>query len=356
MKRILSFRASFRVTALATSFVAIALPPRAARADAPSADPSPASPPELVQVAPPPTLAPVQPAPAPLAAPSNPDVIAPNQPDKHAIDRTWAFADDARIPTPWTIIAMTNASYANVTSSAFRPGGIPVPTKYSAFDGNTAQPGLMMSIGGELGIIPHLSVVGMAQLEVAGETSHPNPGGIVGIRVLISPLSWQHLHIVGSAGYLREAWEGPIFEDDLANCTSGAQANCWTPGNPNGDNGMWFQGAISGDIGRFRLVGNFHAEHIFAEGRDPLDIMVDLGATYRIIGGLRAGVEWVGQDLEETFSPGAEGGPRMFGGPIASYQAFHNRLTIVGGGALGVSEATGEAPNFIGRVAASYGF
>jgi hypothetical protein len=286
-----------------------------------------------------------------------PDVVAPNDQEKHAIDRTWLYADDARIPAQWSVIAMTSASYANVSGNPFREAGnVVLPTKYSAFDANTAQPGLTMSVGGELGLFPHVSFMALGQLEVAGETQHANGGAIAGLRFLLTPLAWKNLRIVGSAGYLREAWEGPIFTDDNPMCTSGTQGNCWTAGNPNGDNGMWFQGAISGDIGRFRLVGNFHAEHVFAAGRDPLDIMVDLGATYRIYGGFRAGVEWVGQDLEETFSPGAEGGPRMFGGPIASLQLFHDRLTIVGGPSLGVAEATGEAPNFIARINASMGF
>jgi hypothetical protein len=286
----------------------------------------------------------------------NPDVVISDAPDKHAIDRTWLYADDARVPAPLTVIATASTSYTSVSSDAFRPGGYLVPTKYSAFDSNTAQPGVMQAVGAELGIIPHVSVVGLAELELAGETSHPNPGGIAGLRFLLTPLAWTHLHIVASAGYLREAWEGPIFEDDIATCTSGAKASCWTPGNPNGDNGMWFQGAISGDVGRLRMVGNLHAEHVFATGRDPLDIMVDLGATYRFIGELRAGVEWVGQDLEEVFSPGAEGGARMFVGPIASYQLLRERLSIAAGPALGLSQTPGEAPNFIGRVGASYAF
>ncbi len=187
----------------------------------------------------------------------------------------------------------------------------------------------------------------LGQLEVAGESGHPNGGAIAGLRFLLTPLSWANLHIVASAGYLREAWEGPIFDDDTG---------MWTPGNPDGDNGMWFQGAISGDVGRLRMVGNIHAEHVFSAGRDPLDIMVDLGATYRLVGDFRAGIEWVGQDLEETFSPGAEGGARMFFGPIASYQFLRGRLTLVGGPALGLSQAQYEAPNFIGRVALACSF
>ena len=53
-------------------------------------------------------------------------------------------------------------------------------------------------------------------------------------------------------------------------------------------------------------------------------------------GGFRAGLEWVGQDLEETFSPGAEGGARMFFGPIASLQLLRDRLTLVAGPSLGL--------------------
>jgi hypothetical protein len=282
-----------------------------------------------------------------LPIPANPDVVLPDAPDRHAIDRTWLFADDARVPLPLTVIGMASTSYTNVGSSPFRPAGIPVPTKYSAFDGNTAQPGVMMSVGGEIGVFPRVSVMALGQLGVAGETGHPNGGGIAGLRLLLTPLSWKNLHVVASAGYLREAWEGPIFDDDKG---------VWTPGNPDGDNGVWFQGAIAGDVGRLRMVGNLHAEHVFADGRDPLDIMVDLGATYRFIGDFRAGVEWVGQDLEETFSPGAEGGARMFVGPIASYQVARDRLTFVAGPAIGFSQAQYQAPNFLGRAAVAYGF
>jgi hypothetical protein len=282
------------------------------------------------------------------AAPPVVDVPVKDPGDRYKIDRTWLYADDARVPDPLVIVAMANSSYTNVGSNPFHiDGSVTVPTKYTAFDGNTAQPGVMMSVGGELGLFPRVSVMALGELAVGGETSHPNGGAIAGVRFLVTPPSWTHLHIVASAGYLREAWEGPIYDDDTGK---------WNPGNPNGDNGMWFQGAISGDIGRLRMVGNFHGEHVFSDGRDPLDIMVDLGATYRLIGELRAGAEWIGQDLEETFSPGAEGGARMFFGPIASYQFVGDRLTLVGGPAIGFSQAPDQAPNFIGRLALAYGF
>ena len=279
-------------------------------------------------------------------APAEPDVVVPSDTEKHAIDRTWLYADDAHIAAPWTVIATGSTSFTQVGANPFTIAAVRVPVKYTAFDANTAQPGVMFSVGGELGIFPRVSVLATGQLGLDGENG-TNGGAIAGVRFQAFPSAWTHLHLVMSAGYLRESWEGPVYDDDTGK---------WNPGNPNGDNGMWFQAAMSGDIGRLRLVGNVHGEHIFAEGRDPLDVMVDLGATYRLVGGFRAGVEWVGQDLEETFSPGAEGGARMFVGPIASLQLFHDRLTIVGGPAIGASQASGEAPQFIGRIAASYGF
>ena len=59
--------------------------------------------------------------------------------------------------------------------------------------------------------------------------------------------------------------------------------------------------------------------------------MVQAGASYRVAGAFRAGVEYVGQDLEESFSAGAEGGARHFVGPIASMQLLDNRFTVVAG-------------------------
>jgi hypothetical protein len=97
----------------------------------------------------------------------------------------------------------------------------------------------------------------------------------------------------------------------------------------------------------------FHGQHTFAEGRDPLDVTVDLNASYRILGEFRLGAEYVGQDLEESFSPGAEGGARHFLGPIASLQLWNRRVTVIGGPVVGLSSIS---PDFVARVAASVGF
>ena len=239
----------------------------------------------------------------PLSPPAAEPVRREDEAARHAIDRTWLYADDARLPAPLTVVAMVSSSYTDVGPSPFNVGGVTISTRYHAFDANTAPPGVLFSAGGELGIIPRVSVVATGQFVVGGETSHPNGGAVAGVRVLVTPPSWQHLHLVLSAGYLREAWEGPVYDDD---------SNKWVAGNPDGDNGAWFQGAISGDIGRLRLVGNVHGEHIFANGRDPLDVMVDLGATYQVVGKLRLASSGSGRIWKRPSAPAAEGGARMF--------------------------------------------
>jgi hypothetical protein len=284
--------------------------------------------------------------PARAGDPADPDLVKQDDDARRAIDRTWLYADDARVPTPLHFIATTSVSYTDVGASPFRISAVTVPTKYAAFDANTAQPGVMFGVGGELGLFSHVSVMALGELGLDGENG-TNGGAVAGLRVQAFPSSWTHLRLVLSGGYLRESWEGPVYDDDTGK---------WNAGNPNGDNGMWLQVALAGDIGRLRLVGNLHGEHVFADGRDPLDVMVDLGATYRIVRTFRAGLEWVGQDLEETFSPGAEGGARMFFGPIASMQFWRDRISVVAGPSIGFAQASGEAPNFVGRVAASYGF
>ena len=264
---------------------------------------------------------------------------------RHAIDRTWLYVDDARIAEPMTVVGMSSFSYTEVGSSPSRVAS-PYPTSYNGFAFNTAQPGGMLSIGGEVGLVPRVSVVALGQVGVGGVDGVPNPsaGGIVGLRLRLSPSDWQHAHLAVSAGYLREAWSGPVFDEDSGQ---------WLPGSPHGDNGAWIQAAFSGDIQRLRLATSLHAEHIFWPGRDTLDVMADLGASYRVVDALRLGVEYVGQDLEEAVDSGAERGARHFIGPVASLQLLGDRMTIAAGPSLGLSSTS---PALVGRLAVSYGF
>jgi hypothetical protein len=239
---------------------------------------------------------------------------------KHAIDRTWLYLDDARVAAPAAAVAMTSASYTSVGSN---PGRI--YAHYKAFAFNTAQPGALLSVGGEAGLLPRMSIMALGQMGAGGEASNPSAGAIAGLRFQLSPPAWQSVRLVGSLGYLREAW---------------------TPDQPNGDNGAWVEAALSADFNRLRLGTAVHGEHVFAEGRDGVDVMVKAGA-------IRAGVEWIGQDLEEAVNDAREGGARQFVGPTASVQLLRDRLTVVAGPSIGLSE---RSPKLLGRLALAYGF
>jgi hypothetical protein len=299
--------------------------------------------------------------------PSSQEGVSPDEvqnadmPARHEIDRTSLYGDDARVPLPMTVVATSSFSYTNIgadptqVSSPFPKEGANCYTAagvqqacYSTFAGNTAQPGGQMIISGELGLLPRLSVLGSIMTGFGGVGSVPSPdvGGIVALRYQLLPSSWTHTHLVLSGGYIREAYNPPVYDDDKTPAV-------WLPGTATGTNAGYFQVAMTGDIGRVRLGGTFHGQHTFADGRDPLDIMVDLGASYRIVGDFRLGAEYVGQDLEESFSPGAEGGARHFMGPTASVQVWHRRVTIVGGPSVGLSALS---PDFVARVGASVGF
>jgi hypothetical protein len=273
---------------------------------------------------------------------------------KHSIDRTWLYADDARVAAPMVLVATTNLSYTSVTNSPSRivdpgdaPAGCGTPcNSYNSLAANTGVPGAMLGVGGELGLLPRVSVMATAQVALGEADVAPagNLGALLGVRVQLLPPSFEHLHLVLSAGYLREAWQGPLHND---------ATDTWKAGSPNGDNGAWGHLAISGDIGPLRLAGGVHAEHVFSDGRDAVDVMVQAGASYLVVGRFRAGIEYVGQDVEETFNAGAEGGSRHFVGPIASLQLLNDRLSLVAGPSIGL---TSRSPDLLGRLGASYAF
>jgi len=270
---------------------------------------------------------------------SDVDKVQTGDSTSHAIDRTWLYLDDAKLAAPWTPIGMSNVTYTSVGSSPTR-----VYSPYNSFGANTALPGAMTSVGGEVGIASRVSVIALGQVGFGGEGPSPSAGAIAGVRFQLLPDSRRHAHLVASAGYLREAWAGPVFDD---------ATGTWLPGQPHGDDGAWVQAAFSGDIDRLRLGTTVHAEHVFSPGRDAVDVMVQAGATYRVVGMLRAGVEYIGQDLEETFADAAEGGARHFIGPTASIQLLQDRLTMVAGPSIGLSQFS---PSFVGRFGLSYGF
>lgn len=280
------------------------------------------------------------------------DEVAPEDSTaRHAIDRTWLYTDDARVAAPMTLTTTGSVSYTGVGNSPSRivtpfPGCSAPCNSYQSFGANTATPGGMFQIGGELGLVPRLSATAVAQVGTGGADGVPGPnvGAMAGLRLQVFPSAWQDLHLTLSGGYLRESWRGPAFNDDT---------HAWTPGSASGDNGAWAQASFSGDFQRVRVATTVHAEHVFSPGRDAMDVMVQAGASYRVAGDFRAGVEYVGQDVEESFASAAEAGARHFVGPIASLQLFERRFTVVAGPSVGL---TVRSPDVLGRLAASYNF
>jgi hypothetical protein len=274
--------------------------------------------------------------------------------ERHAIDRTWLYGDDSRIPAPLAAIATAGVSYANVSSSPSRviaPGDAPAGCRapcnsYNAFASNTATPGAVLLLGGELGLLSRLSVLALAQTGLGASqlSSSAGMGAVAGLRLQLLPSELHDVRLVLSAGYVREAWQGPWHDE---------ATDTWHAGPANGADGGWGQLAIAGDLGRLRLGATAHVERIFAAGRDGLDVMVQAGASYLFAGPFRAGLEYVGQDLEETFSAAAEGGARHLVGPVASVHVWSDRLSVVSGPAVGL---TSRSPDFVYRLQASYGF
>jgi hypothetical protein len=117
--------------------------------------------------------------------------------------------------------------------------------------------------------------------------------------------------------------------------------------------GVWGRASLSQDVGRFRFATNVHGQHVFAQGRDAVDLMVMLGANVRVLPWLRTGVEYVAQDLEGLGSDDAEGGMRHFIGPAASVALLHERLTLGMSPGIGLSTAS---PHAVGRFTVGWTF
>jgi hypothetical protein len=229
------------------------------------------------------------------------------------LERPWLYAGDARPAAPLQALALSRFTYTS-TDSVTRP-----------FASNVGTPGAMFELGGEVGLLPRLSLQATGTTGESGTAHALGTGGTAGLRVSLLPAEWDSTHLVVAAGYLREL---------------------------SGGNGAWGRASLQQDVGRARFAGTVHGEHVFAQGRDSVDVMVILGTSYRVAGPLRLGVEYVGQDLEETLDDQAEGGPRHFVGPTAAVRLLGERLSVVGGPSFGLA----RAPSVLGRVAVAYSF
>jgi len=257
-------------------------------------------------LAPPPTSVPAADAPTDPTPPPVPWDRAP---------RPWLYAADPTAPPPGHVIAAMSVGYAQTNRGAARP-----------FAADVAHAGAVFSAGAEVGIIRYASV--HAEGLLAGQAGTGSPmaaGAMAGATVF--PLGGRGpVDVAISAGYLRE----------LA-----------------GSNGVWFRGAVAGNIGRVRLSATALGEHVFESGRDGVDVLLTAGASVRATDWLRIGTEYVVQDLEGAWDPEeADGGIRHFIGANAA-MVLGRRVQLALGPALGLSE---NAPRVLGRLTAAYAF
>ena len=120
-----------------------------------------------------------------------------------------------------------------------------------------------------------------------------------------------------------------------------------------GSAGAWARASFGHDEGLARFAASLHGERLFATGRDTIDLSVMAGATIRMLDTVRAGVEYVGQDLEGAFSQEAEGGARHLVGPVVSAALFGQRMSATAGPALALG--VGQT-RVLGRAALTYQF
>jgi len=229
-----------------------------------------------------------------------------------AVDRSWLYNDPTRIAAPGRAIGLMRVTYG---------GGSPT----RPFAGNLSTSGAMVEIGGEVGLVDHLSLVAIGSQGDDGGGSGQT-GGMLGLRWSLLPATLK-THLVLSGGVLREL---------------------------QGSAGAWARASLGHDAGRLRLAASVHAERLFASGRDAIDVIATAGATIRLLETVRAGIEYVGQDLEGAFEEEeAEGGARHVVGPTISVALFGQRLSATAGPALALG--AGQT-HVLGKAALTYQF
>lgn len=259
---------------------------------------------------------PLAPSPAQASAPTSAETPEPPANDPSAVfadvERPWLFSPDATAPPPGRALATMSVGYAQIDRGAARP-----------FAGNIAQAGAVFGAGVEVGVFRFASL--HAEGLLSGSGGSVNAGAMAGATFYPLPAkSWIDIGI--SIGYLREL---------------------------GGSDGIWGRASASADLGPVRASVAALAEHVFAPDRDPVDLLLSAGASYRVASFFRLGAEYVVQDLEGAWEEEEEdGGIRHFLSPTATFEIYH-RVRLSAGPAFGLSQGS---PPIAGRLQAGYSF
>lgn len=111
--------------------------------------------------------------------------------------------------------------------------------------------------------------------------------------------------------------------------------------------------AASLDQGPLRAAADMRGEKVFATDRDRVDVITTAGVSLRVLRDLRIGAEYVGQDLEEAFTAGAEGGARHVLGPSASVDLDGGRYQLAISAAF---RLTAQSPQLLARAVLAFNF
>jgi hypothetical protein len=235
--------------------------------------------------------------------------------EARAVEQPFLYMTDTHGPAPKQVLA----GYALAFSSS--AGAIrPVPGRFDS-------EAVVNAFSLEAGIVPHLSIFGTTM--IAEAIGHSEVGAVAvqaGARVLLTPQGWQRFRLVLQASFLRE------FGADLG-----------------------VAGELTGsyELGRVRLAASVHAEHIFASGRDAVDLYAVLGVSVRVHRLVRVGAEYVAEDLEAGLDgDDAELGARHYLGPDLALSLWKNRVLVTAGTAVQVA----RAPGILARGAVTYVF
>jgi hypothetical protein len=230
------------------------------------------------------------------------------------VEQPFLYMTDTHLPAPKHLLG----GYALAFSSS--AGAIrPVP-------GHFDSEGLVHAVSLEGGILPRLTLYGTTMMAQA--IGHTDVGSVAvqaGARVMLTSPNAEHLRVMAQAAFLREF--------------GGA---------------MGIVGEVTGsyDLGRVRMAASLHAEHLFAPGRDPLDLYAVAGVSVRVARILRIGGEYVVQDLEAADGDDAELGTRHYLGPDVALSLYRNHVLVTAGSAIQVA----RAPGVLARAAVSYVF
>ena len=219
--------------------------------------------------------------------------------------------------TRFTLVALSAVTLALLTTARARAQERPTPSPNLA----VADPSIVAST---------LSMVPLQLGHAAPASLGVDPGAstvLVGFTPLVA--TWHGVEIAASGGAMRDA---------------------------SGIGATWARATASRDLGALRVTTTLHATHWLASGRDPVDAMAAVGATYRVHGPLRAGVEYVAQDVEAGLDDDGDGGVRHFIGPIVAID-LPRRFALVAGPAVSLMPtlAPGQA-SIVSRLGVSYVF